>query len=117
LLPLAGKCTNVINTPGENINIAWSPNGTYLAVGNKEDDIIIIDIRKSAQVDNKKFSYEVTNNNERGKDNYNNDIICSVQVNEIAWHPKGDALLLTTGYGTIELTRWPSWQKVRSRGL
>ena len=32
---LAGKCVNVVNTKGENINICWSPDGETIAVGNK----------------------------------------------------------------------------------
>jgi hypothetical protein len=32
---LAGKCVNVVNTKGENINICWSPDGNTIAVGNK----------------------------------------------------------------------------------
>ena len=31
----AGKCVNVVNTKGENINICWSPDGNTIAVGNK----------------------------------------------------------------------------------
>ncbi|KOB78215.1 Wd-repeat protein [Operophtera brumata] len=31
------KCAASISTKGENINIAWSPNGSTIAVGNKED--------------------------------------------------------------------------------
>lgn len=33
--PAANKCVSTIDTPGENINIEWSPNGQLLAVGNK----------------------------------------------------------------------------------
>ena len=29
------KCTSTVSTIGENINIAWSPNGNYIAVGDK----------------------------------------------------------------------------------
>ena len=29
------KCTDVVATKGENINICWSPNGSTIAVGNK----------------------------------------------------------------------------------
>lgn len=32
---IAGKCVNVVNTKGENINICWSPDGNTIAVGNK----------------------------------------------------------------------------------
>ncbi len=32
---------------GENINLAWSPDGTTLAVGNKDDLITFIDVKTS----------------------------------------------------------------------
>ena len=31
----SGKCTTTMNTPGENINITWSPDGKTIAVGNR----------------------------------------------------------------------------------
>jgi THO complex subunit 3 len=39
------KSIKTIETPGENINICWSPNGKCIAVGNKEDLIAFIDTR------------------------------------------------------------------------
>lgn len=35
---------------GENINLAWSPDGTTLAVGNKDDLITFIDVKTSKLV-------------------------------------------------------------------
>eukprot|EP00952_Eustigmatos_sp_NYUAD-ZCMA_P014159 55491-Eustigmatos_ZCMA.PRE.1 len=35
----SGQETHKIPTPGENINIAWSPCGTYIAVGNDKDQV------------------------------------------------------------------------------
>lgn len=40
---------HVVNTPGENINISWSPDGKCIAVGNKEDTISFIDPRSSQE--------------------------------------------------------------------
>lgn len=31
----SGKCVATVQTPGENINLAWRPDGNYLAVGDK----------------------------------------------------------------------------------
>ena len=50
------RATNVtmkILTLGSNINMSWSPNGKYLAVGNKSDSVIIIEVSTGKQV--KKF--------------------------------------------------------------
>lgn len=35
LFIIAGKCTAVIQTGGENINVCWSPDGNHIAVGDK----------------------------------------------------------------------------------
>ena len=40
------KCANAIETRGENINIRWSPDGQHIAVGDKEDNISLIEMRK-----------------------------------------------------------------------
>ena len=39
------KSVTSVNTKGENINIAWSPDGSTIAVGNKEDLLTFIDTR------------------------------------------------------------------------
>lgn len=86
----AGKCTKTIDTKGQNINITWSPNGNYIAVGNKKDIISIIDVRKYKIVGNHKFMYE---------------------VNEMAWSKCGNFFLLTTGNGTVEIMSFPKIEK------
>ena len=40
------KCANAIETRGENINIRWSPDGQHIAVGDKDDNISLIETRK-----------------------------------------------------------------------
>lgn len=35
---------------GDNINLAWSPDGTTIAVGNKDDLITFIDVKSSKLV-------------------------------------------------------------------
>jgi hypothetical protein len=35
IIIIAGKCTAVIQTSGENINVCWSPDGNHIAVGDK----------------------------------------------------------------------------------
>jgi len=82
----AAKCTEVIETRGENINISWSPDGNHIAVGNKDDDISIIETRKGKILKTTKFLFE---------------------VNEMAWNNTGQLFFLTTGQGTVEVFRYP----------
>lgn len=56
--------------------MAWSPDGAYLAVGNKDDVVSIIDPRKYKIVKSHKFQYE---------------------VNEMGWNNTGELFFLTTG--------------------
>jgi len=53
------KCTQIVQTKGENINIAWSPDSTYIAVGNKQDYLALIDTRTYKIVKEVHFRYEV----------------------------------------------------------
>mmetsp|Transcript_65770 Transcript_65770/g.208170 ORF Transcript_65770/g.208170 Transcript_65770/m.208170 type:complete len:315 (+) Transcript_65770:130-1074(+) len=88
----AGKCAQVIETSGDaNINIAWSPDGQLLAVGNRDDVVSFIDVRQHRVVKTTKFGYE---------------------VNELAW--KGKHVYLATGAGTLEVVMYPSMERVRS---
>ena len=53
------KPIRVIATSGENINIVYSPDGSHLAVGNKEDLVSIIDTRKYQTIKSTQFPFEV----------------------------------------------------------
>lgn len=37
------KCTSTIVTPGPNINLAYSPDGSVLAVGDKNENVSLVD--------------------------------------------------------------------------
>jgi THO complex subunit 3 len=70
---------------GSNLNASWSPNGKYLAVGNKSDNVIILEIATGKLLKKFKFNYE---------------------VNEFAWTALSDYLLLATGApdgGTVDI--------------
>eukprot|EP01010_Urceolus_cornutus_P000604 NODE_1122_length_1095_cov_265.391969_g858_i0.p1 GENE.NODE_1122_length_1095_cov_265.391969_g858_i0~~NODE_1122_length_1095_cov_265.391969_g858_i0.p1 ORF type:complete len:326 (-),score=59.08 NODE_1122_length_1095_cov_265.391969_g858_i0:54-1031(-) len=71
-----------INTIGENINVTWCPDGNYIAVGNKDDIITVIDARKFKATRIQKFNHE---------------------VNEFTWDNSGKYLFMTTELGTIEV--------------
>jgi THO complex subunit 3 len=78
-----------VATSGENINIAWSPDGKHVAVGNREDCITTLDVRTHRTVGSSKFSFE---------------------VNEFGWDRSGSLFFVTTGLGTVEVLSYPSWE-------
>lgn len=70
---------------GSNINASWSPNGKYLAVGNKTDSIVVLELATGKQLKKFKFNYE---------------------VNEFVWTALSDYILLATGNpdrGTVDI--------------
>ncbi|KAG2682716.1 hypothetical protein I3760_11G203600 [Carya illinoinensis] len=83
----SGKCSQQAELSGENINITYKPDGTHVAVGNRDDELTILDVRKFRPIHKRKFSYE---------------------VNEIAWNMTGEMFFLTTGNGTVEVLAYPS---------
>ncbi|KAI5641031.1 THO complex subunit 3 [Phthorimaea operculella] len=76
------KCAATIPTKGENINIAWSPNGSTIAVGNKEDLVSFIDTKTYKVVTEEQFNFE---------------------VNEISWNHSSDLFYLTNGLGCVHI--------------
>jgi len=79
----SGKC-QVIELSGENINITYKHDGSQIAVGNKEDELTILDVRTLKVVKKHKANYE---------------------MNEIAWNKAGDLFFITTGLGHIEVVK------------
>lgn len=75
-----------MNTKGENINITWSPDGSTIAVGNKEDLVTFIDTRTHKIRAEEQFDFE---------------------VNEIAWNNTSDLFFLTNGQGCIHVLSYP----------
>lgn len=78
--------TSTINTKGENINICWSPDGTVIAVGNKEDVVTFIDARTRRIFKEHSSKFE---------------------VNEISWNTRNDLFFLTSGTGEVHVISWP----------
>uniref|UniRef100_A0A8W8IJ87 THO complex subunit 3 n=1 Tax=Magallana gigas TaxID=29159 RepID=A0A8W8IJ87_MAGGI len=76
--PFCGHC--------ENINICWSPDGSTIAVGNKDDLITFIDVRSHRSKAEEQFKFE---------------------VNEISWNNDGDLFFLTSGQGSINILSYP----------
>ncbi|KAI8848699.1 WD40-repeat-containing domain protein [Chytridium lagenaria] len=82
---------HVIQTPGENINISWSPDGRCIA-GNKEDVITFIDPRGG------------TESRSTGKKGY----IWHTMKNDV------ETFFLTTGQGTIQIYEYPALNLVHT---
>jgi hypothetical protein len=59
MMMTAGKCSQQVDLSGENINITYKPDGTHIAVGNRDDELTIIDVRKFKAIHKRKFTYEV----------------------------------------------------------
>ena len=69
---------------GENLNLCWSPDGSTVAVGNKDDLVSFIDIRTQKSKHDEQFKFE---------------------VNEISWNNEGDLFFLTSGPGALHIYR------------
>ncbi|KAE8723573.1 THO complex subunit 3 [Hibiscus syriacus] len=54
----SGKCSQQAELSGENINITYKPDGTHIAVGNRDDELNILDVRKFKPIHRRKFNYE-----------------------------------------------------------
>ena len=75
------KCDSFV---GENLNLCWSPDGSTVAVGNKDDLVSFIDIRTQKSKHDEQFKFE---------------------VNEISWNNEGDLFFLTSGPGALHIYR------------
>ncbi|KAI0233136.1 hypothetical protein L0F63_003725 [Massospora cicadina] len=111
-----GELLHLISTPGENINICWSPDGKYLAVGNKTMTISFIDVENCYCLDIDPYGRFLATGGADGKVSiwclktlaclvtYNklrltslncdpqtghtiHQVECTKPVNSIAWHP------------------------------
>lgn len=80
------KSVATVNTKGENINICWSPDGSTIAVGNKDDLITFIDAKTHRSRLDQQYNFE---------------------VNEISWNRDGDLFFLTSGQGSIHILSYP----------
>jgi THO complex subunit 3 len=81
-----------LQTTGENINVAWSPDGSTIAVGDRLDVVSFIDVRNASQpifIHSQKMDME---------------------INEIGWDYSGNAFYMTTGKGTIKVLDFPSFE-------
>ncbi|EME31787.1 THO complex subunit 3 [Galdieria sulphuraria] len=78
-----------VETQGENINLAWSQDGVYCAVGDKDDNLSFIDVRKFDFFERFQFAEE---------------------VNEFKWSPSGPFFFMTLGKEVL-VFRWPTMEQ------
>ncbi|XP_073102931.1 THO complex subunit 3 isoform X4 [Elaeis guineensis] len=48
----------LLNSRGETISITYKPDGIHIAVGNKEDELLILDVRKFKPIHWRKITYQ-----------------------------------------------------------
>jgi len=84
----SAKCVAPIATSGENINIAWSPDGKHVAVGDRDDCVTVLDVRTHRSLGSTKFGFE---------------------VNEFSWDRSGSLFFVTSGAGSVEVLSYPGW--------
>ncbi|PVU99284.1 hypothetical protein BB559_000844 [Furculomyces boomerangus] len=81
----------LIQTPGGNINMSWSPDGECIAVGNKDDWLSIIHLKTGKISFHKNFNME---------------------INEMCWDVTSKRLFLSTGKGKINVLSYPKMELV-----
>ncbi|PVU88250.1 hypothetical protein BB561_005956 [Smittium simulii] len=81
----------VLQTSGGNINMTWSPDGQYLAVGNREDWLSIFNIKTGALQSHTHYGTE---------------------INEIRWDNTVSKLFVATGRGPILVFKYPEMSKM-----
>jgi WD40 repeat protein len=74
------------STDNPNINMDWSPDAKNLVVGDREDNLYVIDVGKM----------EIVRRVQR-----------SVEVNQMRWNRSGSLLLLACGDGNVQVMSWP----------
>ena len=94
-----------VQTSGENINMAWSPDTRWLAIGTKCDNICLLSVSPSG------ISTDLSppmNGTTNGKDNtvgltLIRTLQCTAEVNELAWNASSSHLFVAYGTGNIQV--------------
>lgn len=86
----ANKSVAALQTVGENLFLAWSPDGTTLAVGNKENTITFIDCKKFKNL---------------------KTVSVKKEINEFLWSPSGKHTFYITGDGAAEVREYSASAK------
>lgn len=86
--------TSISATPtkAENINMAWSSCGQYLAIGNRTDLLCFIDCKQNPPTIIKEYQF-------------------TIEVNEFRWDNTGNIFMITTGPGQVQIFDWHAYIK------
>ncbi|KRY01590.1 THO complex subunit 3 [Trichinella pseudospiralis] len=85
------KCVATVDTKGENIYLDWSPDGSTIAVGNKEDLISFIETRTFTVVTTEQFS---------------------IETNQFRWNNTNSLFFICNGNGQIIVLSWPNLERL-----
>ncbi|XP_003375926.1 THO complex subunit 3 [Trichinella spiralis] len=85
------KCVATVDTKGENIYLDWSPDGSTIAVGNKEDLISFIETRTFSVVTTEQFS---------------------IETNQFRWNNTNSLFFICNGNGQIIVLSWPNLERL-----
>lgn len=77
----SGRCAATVTTQGELMNVAWSPDGRFFAVGNRNDVISMVDTKTMTVVWEHKYKFE---------------------VNQMMWNHSGNEFFMATGEGRLQ---------------
>lgn len=96
----SAKETNTIATPGPNINIAYHPRGSYVAVGDRDDTVSIIDVRAGKPLGLIR-SYGASPDLASPSAKWISAE--REEINEFTWTPDGRLFVLGTGGGSVRI--------------
>lgn len=96
----SSKESNSIRTPGSNINIAYHPQGTYIAIGDRDDTVSIIDVRAGKSLG---LIRSLGSPPDTTSQTANWIIGEREEINEFSWTPDGRMFVMGTGSGNVRV--------------
>lgn len=107
--------SQIVQTPGANINIAYHPSGNYLAVGDKADTVSIIDTRQGNIIHTVYSRKPAPSKAADGSDPALKTIWSSTEeINELCWSPDGELLLVSSSTGAIHIHTTTDYSRAHS---
>lgn len=99
------KCVDSIQTVGENVSVAWSPNGKTVCVGARDDTLTFIDCTMKKTVKNQQTGADVQ---VLARKPVSRKKFVGVEVNEFAWDREieSNKFFVLTGDGKIQCNIW-----------